>query len=365
MCAVRLTWDDNNSGASEEDGFKVYRSSAPIDLAALPAPITTLPSGSTAYDDLMPLSGDNYYVVSTYRAGSVRYLEFDVITIGGGGPVTSVFTDYTTLAGITPVAGWATVLRNAAYIGPAIQITDFTNSANTTDVFFNGNGALSGAVPYGLNARVTKIYDQFGTEDLTIALAKAPEIAGDDAAYKSWRIVFKKLGGMLTPSTTTDNPAWEIANPLWTFGGIRREDAGLQCFWYVASSSGYMKMGLWQEGRDLHGRVNGSSPLDWSSTDWVNNATDVQNVLGRCVTDCFESPAKGYFNGVLSWQLGYTSPITFSDGKHLVLGGNEGEGIVGVHALYDFTELVIFDQSAALSSTNKDALDAALNELNV
>ncbi len=84
MCAVSLTWDDNNSGAAEEDGFKVYRSNLPIDLAALPVPIATLPSGTTAYDDLAPLVGDNYYAVSTYKAGSVRFLVFDLITLGAG-----------------------------------------------------------------------------------------------------------------------------------------------------------------------------------------------------------------------------------------------------------------------------------------
>ena len=89
MCAASLTWDDNNSGAAEEDGFKVYRSNAPIDLTALPAPIATLPANTTAYEDPAPILGDNYYVVSTYKAGSIRFLVFDMKTIGAGGVVVS------------------------------------------------------------------------------------------------------------------------------------------------------------------------------------------------------------------------------------------------------------------------------------
>jgi len=280
----------------------------------------------------------------------------------GAPPPPVTYTSYSGLTDLTPVAGWATVRRNPVYSGPAIEITDFTNAANITDVYFDANGALSGAVPYGADARVTTIYDQFGSEDLTISLATAPEVSGDDVLFTSWRVVFKRLGGFVAPSATDVNPAWKLGNTVWSLGIIRRDNSGLDLIWGVDSPSAYMEIGVWQEGPDLHCRINGGGPLDWSNTDWSIHSADVQNVLSRVVHDCFTTPAKGYMNGVDSLTYNFSSPITYSTGRHLYLGGSSV--MLGTPMLMDFTELVIFDATAALSTTNKDSLDAALDELN-
>lgn len=62
--AVRLTWGDTNS---IEEGHRVYRSTSPIDPHALPAPLATLPAGSTEYvDSTVAPSTTYYYRVSAF-----------------------------------------------------------------------------------------------------------------------------------------------------------------------------------------------------------------------------------------------------------------------------------------------------------
>lgn len=56
--AVRLTWGDTNS---IEEGHRVYRSTSPIDPHALPAPLATLPAGSTEYVDSTAAPSTTYY----------------------------------------------------------------------------------------------------------------------------------------------------------------------------------------------------------------------------------------------------------------------------------------------------------------
>jgi hypothetical protein len=55
---------DNYNGGSEE-GVRVYRSDTPIDSAALPEPLATLPPGATQYVDATAVRGNKYY----YRFG--------------------------------------------------------------------------------------------------------------------------------------------------------------------------------------------------------------------------------------------------------------------------------------------------------
>ena len=278
-------------------------------------------------------------------------------------PPASSFTDYSTLTDLAPVSGWATMRRNLAYVGAAIQITDFSNPANVTEVSFDVSGALSGPVPYGADARVTKIYDQFGSEDLTVSLASAPEVIGDDPSYNTWRLEFKGQGGFLSASTVAASPAWAIGNPVWVMGMVRNNNVGLDEFWGVAGP-GFMEMGLWHEWADLHARINGGGGLDWSNTNWTADAAAVQNVHGRVIADCFASPAQGYFNSAASWNYTFGAPIVFNTTtSHLTLGGT-GE-MLGDNGNFEFTELVIFSPTVAVSPANVTVLDDALAEVSV
>lgn len=67
MATVKLTWDTDF--VVNETGYRVYRSTSPIDTEDLPAPIATLGPGVDSYDDDTVDPGVlYYYVVSSFRA---------------------------------------------------------------------------------------------------------------------------------------------------------------------------------------------------------------------------------------------------------------------------------------------------------
>lgn len=58
--AIRLKWKNPNAGATV---VRIYRGAAPLDLAAMPAPIAEISDGSTSYLDNFPKYGESYYYV--------------------------------------------------------------------------------------------------------------------------------------------------------------------------------------------------------------------------------------------------------------------------------------------------------------
>lgn len=61
---VRLKWQDTNYGESEQ---RIYRDTAPLDTQALPAPLATVGTSVTAYDDDTAVDQTTYY----YMVGAV------------------------------------------------------------------------------------------------------------------------------------------------------------------------------------------------------------------------------------------------------------------------------------------------------
>lgn len=83
MPTLRLTWRDRNSGAAEEEGFRLYRGTAPLDLDDLPAPLATLPPGTEQYDDETVAPATTYhYAVSAFRGDLEAFLVFDPFEVG-------------------------------------------------------------------------------------------------------------------------------------------------------------------------------------------------------------------------------------------------------------------------------------------
>lgn len=79
---VRLTWVDNNA---DETGHQIYRSTSPMDPAALPAPIATLAADVTTYDDTTaPADTDCYYRVAAVRNGELAVSSESMINTGTG-----------------------------------------------------------------------------------------------------------------------------------------------------------------------------------------------------------------------------------------------------------------------------------------
>lgn len=69
---ITLNWKNYNGG--QEDSVKVYRATAPIDANNLPAPIATLPPGSTSYVDAGVARGSFFY----YRTAIIKGTSVDV-----------------------------------------------------------------------------------------------------------------------------------------------------------------------------------------------------------------------------------------------------------------------------------------------
>lgn len=88
MTTVRLTWDDLNADATQEGGFRVYRSPAPLNQASLPAPLVDLTPDTLSYDDAGAPAGINHYLVSAYIGVHEVFSLPKSITLGGGAPAT-------------------------------------------------------------------------------------------------------------------------------------------------------------------------------------------------------------------------------------------------------------------------------------
>lgn len=92
---ITLNWVNRNTG---EDGTKVYRSLTTMNPASLPAPIVTLASGITTYDDTDVTRGATFF----YRLGIFKGADFAIsnevslsaLPSSGPGPQTLLAGDY-------------------------------------------------------------------------------------------------------------------------------------------------------------------------------------------------------------------------------------------------------------------------------
>lgn len=85
---ITLNWTNRNTG---EDGIRIYRAEAPLNPAALPAPLATLPPGSTTYNDATAVQGVTYYYRTEVFKGADKALSLkDIVILGkatiGPGP---------------------------------------------------------------------------------------------------------------------------------------------------------------------------------------------------------------------------------------------------------------------------------------
>lgn len=61
MATVNITWEDPNNN---EDGVRIYRGTAPLDLDNLPVPLAdNLPADTTTYSDTTAAAATTYYYV--------------------------------------------------------------------------------------------------------------------------------------------------------------------------------------------------------------------------------------------------------------------------------------------------------------
>ncbi len=81
MLVPRFTWTDRNSGAAQEDEFRVYRDTAPFDAESLPAVLTTLAADSEEFiDDSIEISGTYYYGIGAVK-GAMEAITFSAAVV--------------------------------------------------------------------------------------------------------------------------------------------------------------------------------------------------------------------------------------------------------------------------------------------
>lgn len=82
MPTVRLTWTDLNSGPSQEDEFRVYRSTSSFDGGSLPSVMATLAADVELYDDATAANDTTYYYAVAAVKGSVLAISFLTVVVG-------------------------------------------------------------------------------------------------------------------------------------------------------------------------------------------------------------------------------------------------------------------------------------------
>ncbi len=268
-------------------------------------------------------------------------------------------TDFANMSANLPCVGaWGTILRNHGYTGPALRVEDNGNPGTFVDINFGPDGFIREPRPYGADTRVVTLYDQFGTTDLFAGLVDNIQIREDDGTFGTWLLDFNAQGELTSTNLTNGTQAWEVSEAVWGCGFKRVGDTAVRLIWGIPALSNFMKMGLWQEQRDLHWRINSSNPADWLGTDWITDANVVQGGIERAIGDMSDgSPAQAWYKGVNGGTRSHTSPVTYDAAQPLNMGG----GILSDFDGY-ISELAIFDPTVPLSDGDKDLLDAALAE---
>jgi len=284
-------------------------------------------------------------------------------TVGGWATPSSP-TSFNAWTNIHPVAGWGTIKRNPSYSGPALRVGD-NGSAAEVDVNFDANGYVTGDLPYGVNTRVVKVYDQWGSDDLTCLKSAAIRLIRDGNRYKTWRMMSFEAGSDKLKSTKLSTGAsvgaWVIQNMVWAIGCNRWFDDTLRCLWGLPGGS-YMSIGVWAENTHWHWRVNSSSGQTWPNTEMNGN-------YDKCGGDHWErligdlsqnnTTAYAYHNNTLQLSTAYTYPISWPSTEPLKLfnGTTLDARFYGAVA-----ELHIFSSSGAMTGTERGQLDTALGE---
>ena len=264
----------------------------------------------------------------------------------------TVAASFADLGSVEPVAGWGTVLRNPDYTGPALEITDL-DSASTQTIGFDANGFVT-AFPIFLRYGITKLYDQWGTEHLTIPKTREVRLSyplGYRCAWIAFPDRNRNISYFLSPSytDTVPAPAWKVAEPVWAGLFRRVQDTGnLENIWAVPSPSNFMEMGLWLEGADFHLRINGSNSNDVPGTNWTTDAADVQNKQMTVISDMSQGTGSAYIyanGGLKLTKSDITLPLDFTGHYQLCVGGGT---IVGQNWRNGrMTELHIFQKRGA------------------
>ena len=272
-------------------------------------------------------------------------------------------SNFTGLQNLTPTAGWGMLRRNPSYTGPALRVEDVSNPGTQADVGFDGNGRIRGPLPYGSNTRLIRVYDQWGDDDLVSSLANNVRLLSEDDANNlfTWQIDFSGTSSDASLASLKDHSsaAWAVDYPVALSVFKRVNTDALDLIWGVGTSTGsFMSLGIWQEGQDLHSRVNGGNASDWPNSGWSANPSETQT-FQRTILDVSQrnGNAEFTFNGVQNGSVSVGGGGAVSGWSGNLNVGNWS--ILGDPFDGQFIELHLFSTTAAMTSAERQILDTA------
>jgi hypothetical protein len=131
----------------------------------------------------------------------------------------------------------------------------------------------------------------------------------------------------------------------------------------IEAATNYVSLGLWQEANDLHWRVDGSSQVDWTGTDWVSDSPAAQN-FATAIGDMTQrnSIAEAWYNGASAGTRTYIGPAVDNHRSTSRFGFGDAD-FLGTDADNYATEFHLFDSTAAATSDEIAYVDAALKQV--
>lgn len=209
---VTLNWTDTNSN---EDGHRVYRSTATIDPAALPTPLADLGADVATYTDGDVTEGETYYYrVSAYRGTSENVSEELIIEalpeadayVASVGAVSYDPAETSSrVVQVPPEAGVGDLLILCCYVDFDFSSTEIATPTGWTQMLSSGANGL------------TRIFTKFAaSEDLGGVVGVSityPNGTHSVAQMLSVRGAAPSLGILdsATATQATGNPPWPIA----------------------------------------------------------------------------------------------------------------------------------------------------------
>ena len=136
MAKIILRWEDWNDS---ESGFRVYRSTAPLNLAELPEPLAVLPANTTSFTDTSIESGVTYYYRVASVFGTHLYMSEEV-----SGSATSNDVLWDNVMYLFPLAGASEIAATRTYaFSRGNALPSYTvNGKRLLDSFSSESGAV-------------------------------------------------------------------------------------------------------------------------------------------------------------------------------------------------------------------------------
>ncbi|WP_027855198.1 LamG-like jellyroll fold domain-containing protein [Marinobacterium litorale] len=276
MAIIRLNWTDPNS---VEEGYKVYRSTSPIDPGGLPVPLVTLPPGSETFDDTSAAGGSTYYYRIVAFIGSEVKVSNEVVATPEGSSGDPYISNVTALLHFDGEDGSPTMIDSSI---PPKNFNPVYGAVLTTTWSATGGSSLQGN----------------GTTRFVASAAADPgfDLLGSDFTVEGYFYFDSIQTNWLF--STAGSAAWNSSN------GIH--------FLLAVDPSGYLQFQI----------SNGtSSPIIWTSTLVIPQG---QGVHVACCYVASTNTAYIGVGGTVQSQVLPSTPVRPSGDPYFAAGGIRG-----------------------------------------